>query len=246
MIQRILAVAVATAALFGMQSVAVAEQSGWSTRAPMPTARNDADVVATDGIVYVIGGPGCSDTTGSVCYPLDLVEAFSPARNAWRTMAPMPAPRMHIGAALGRDGRIYVARGSGPGGVVADTFYAYSPRANSWRTLTPLPSARAEAELATANDAVISRRLTYTTPRPTHGRQPPRCRQLVPSSKLLWAVTDAFMSSVDTTTAATSARSRYTTRPLTPGRPPHHSKSRGLGWQSPQSVIAFWRLVANK
>ena len=67
----------------------------------------------------------------------------------------MPAPRLHVGAALGRDGRIYVAGGSGPGGVSADTFYGYSPGANSWQTLTPMPSARAEAELATADNGNI-------------------------------------------------------------------------------------------
>jgi N-acetylneuraminic acid mutarotase len=77
----------------------------------MATARNGVDAVAIDGIAYVIGGQGCSDTTGSDCYALDTVEAFSPARNAWRTMAPMPAPRMDVGATLGRDGRIYVAGG---------------------------------------------------------------------------------------------------------------------------------------
>jgi N-acetylneuraminic acid mutarotase len=154
-IRRLLAVVLTTAALCGLQSVAVAGQPEWSTRAPMPTARNGVDAVATDGIAYVIGGQGCSDTTGSACFALDTVEAFSPARNAWRTMAPMPAPRMQVGATLGRDGRIYVAGGSGPGGVVADTFYAYSPRVDSWRTLAPLPSARAEPELATADGGDI-------------------------------------------------------------------------------------------
>jgi N-acetylneuraminic acid mutarotase len=155
LMRRLLAVAVATVALCGMQPLAVAGQSGWSTRAPMPTARNGVDAVAADGIAYVIGGQGCSDTTGSDCYALDTVETFSPARNAWRTMASMPAPRMQVGATLGRDGRIYVAGGSGPGGVLADAFYAYSPRGDSWRTLTPLPSPRADAELITAEDGNI-------------------------------------------------------------------------------------------
>jgi N-acetylneuraminic acid mutarotase len=67
----------------------------------------------------------------------------------------MPAPRSQAGAILGRDDRIYVAGGSGPGGVVANTFYAYSPRANSWQTLPPLLSARAEAELAIAGNGEI-------------------------------------------------------------------------------------------
>ena len=62
---------------------------------------------------------------------------------------------MQVGSTLGRDGRIYIAGGSGPDGVLADTFYAYSPGADSWRTLTPLPSARAEAELATVRDGKI-------------------------------------------------------------------------------------------
>jgi N-acetylneuraminic acid mutarotase len=155
MIRRFLVLAVVTAALFGLPSVAVAGEPVWWLRAPMPTARNGVDAVATDGIAYAIGGQGCSDLTGSDCYPLNTVEAFSPTRNGWRTMAPMPAPRTQVGATLGRDGRIYVAGGSGPGGVLADTFYAYSPGADSWRTLTPLPSARAEAELATARDGKI-------------------------------------------------------------------------------------------
>jgi N-acetylneuraminic acid mutarotase len=60
-----------------------------------------------------------------------------------------------VGATLGRDGRIYVAGGSGPGGLLADTFYAYSPGVDSWQTLAPMPSARAEAELAASRDGRI-------------------------------------------------------------------------------------------
>jgi hypothetical protein len=76
--------AVATAALFGLPSVAVAGEPVWSMRAPVPTARNGIDAVATDCVAYVMGGQGCSDTTGSDCYALDTVEAFSPARNTWQ------------------------------------------------------------------------------------------------------------------------------------------------------------------
>jgi hypothetical protein len=46
---------------------------------------NGVLAVAGNTASHVIGGQGCADMSGSVYYPLDTVEVFSPAKNAWRS-----------------------------------------------------------------------------------------------------------------------------------------------------------------
>jgi N-acetylneuraminic acid mutarotase len=153
-IRALLTAASASAVVLGTSSVAVGAEPTWSQQAPMPTPRNVVVAVGSNSAAYVIGGQGCKDISGSVCYPLDTVEVFSPSKNTWRSVASMPTPRMQAAATLGKDSKIYVAGGTGAGGFVR-ALEVYSPASDSWRSLAPLPSARAESELATSKDGKI-------------------------------------------------------------------------------------------
>jgi N-acetylneuraminic acid mutarotase len=87
----------------------------WEERPAMPTARGGTACGVLDDRIVVIGGEGKPRTQTGV---FDEVEEFTPATGAWRTLAPMPAPR-HGMAAAAWGGRIYV-----PGGAARDGFAA--------------------------------------------------------------------------------------------------------------------------
>src|SRR5688572_9530527 len=84
----------------------------WTPRAPMPTARADlALVLGPNGMLYAMGGTGEGVRRRGVAPDkvLDTVEAYDPATDTWSALPPIPSPRARPGAALGPDGKIYVA-----------------------------------------------------------------------------------------------------------------------------------------
>src|SRR5207248_720340 len=76
--------------------------------------------------------------------------AYDPDTDTWTPKASMPAAREGPGAALGPDGRIYVAGGA--------TSYqplnleAYDPNADTWAELAPIPGPADHFPLVTGND----------------------------------------------------------------------------------------------
>ena len=128
----------------------------WSTRMPMPTARNHAAAGVVNGKIYVIGGRLGSSvvTTGS---NTNVVEEYDPAADDWGyARARMPVMRSGMGWAT-RNGKIYVA-----GGEIYDNqvfaviraVQAYDPAANRWSILPDMPTARHGV-----NVAIIGNRL---------------------------------------------------------------------------------------
>lgn len=97
----------------------------WTTKAPMPTARESAAAVTLDGKIYVIGG---QNSTG----PLSTMEMYDPATNTWSTKASMPGAKSMPGAAV-LNGRIYVV------GAPDNRLYEYNPATNSWATKASMP-----------------------------------------------------------------------------------------------------------
>jgi Kelch motif len=102
--------------------------NSWSTREPMPTARQGLVAAAgNDGKIYAIGGVNSDGT------PVGTMEAYDPATNSWSTQTPMPTERFHLAAATGHDGKIYAI-----GGLVSSidspvsTMEAYDQATNSW------------------------------------------------------------------------------------------------------------------
>ncbi len=109
----------------------------WTSRNPMPTARNHAAVGLVGGKIYVIGGRVGSVfmSTGS---NTDIVEEYDPATDQWGGIrAPMPTARSG-GAWAVHNGRIYVAGGEGRSYQHSGAFKAveaYDVAANFWHVL---------------------------------------------------------------------------------------------------------------
>ncbi len=92
----------------------------WTTRAGMPTPRQDAIVGVLNGMIYVVGGYSAS--SGSV---LNAVEAYDPIANAWTTKQSMPTARSFLsGGVVG--GALFAVGGNAASGPVA-TNEAFRP-----------------------------------------------------------------------------------------------------------------------
>lgn len=137
-------------------------------------------MTAPNGKIYVIGGCGPGK-----CVP-NRVEAYNASTNTWacsagdpssrcssRRIAPLPTPRVGMGAAVGRDGKIYVIGASVATvgrsliGPVA-TVEAYNLTTNTWacsvgdtaagcssRKIAPLPTARGNLAAVQGPDGKI-------------------------------------------------------------------------------------------
>jgi N-acetylneuraminic acid mutarotase len=91
------------------------DDSGWTERAPMPTARGGIASGVVGGRIVVVGGEGNPDADSGV-FP--QTEVYDPDADAWDSLADMPTPR-HGMAAAGIDGNLYV-----PGGADHQSFGA--------------------------------------------------------------------------------------------------------------------------
>ncbi|OLE61044.1 MAG: hypothetical protein AUG10_02935 [Gemmatimonadetes bacterium 13_1_20CM_2_70_10] len=92
----------------------------WTTRAAMPTPRQDATVGVVNGTIYVVGG--FSASSGSV---LNTVEAYNPIADAWTTKQAMPTARSFLsGGVVG--GVLFAVGGNTASGLVA-TNEAFKP-----------------------------------------------------------------------------------------------------------------------
>jgi DNA-binding CsgD family transcriptional regulator/N-acetylneuraminic acid mutarotase len=101
----------------------------WETVAAKPTAVSDATAATLFGEVYVAGGKLDDGEITAV------VEAYSPANDAWRPVASLPEP-LSGGLTLS-DGSYLYHIGGWNGNDYVNTVYLYDAAADSWR---PLPS----------------------------------------------------------------------------------------------------------
>jgi N-acetylneuraminic acid mutarotase len=90
--------------------------------------------LALDGRVYVIGGLGTGDAGVKV-------EAYDPASDSWRAVAPLPQP-IHHPAAVALAGKIYVIGGFRDGFMPLNDVHEYDPASDAWRRRAPLPTPR--------------------------------------------------------------------------------------------------------
>ena len=121
----------------------------WSARAPMPTPRAGLAVANVGNSIFAIGG---RSGTGGPCSggALATVERYNIASDAWTTVAPLPAPRSDLAAAVvGND--IYVFGGCNVIGTIVGDVDVYDAVTNTWSTApADMPTARA-AMYAVAN-----------------------------------------------------------------------------------------------
>ena len=81
-----------------------ATSAGWSTLAPLPTARQEISVSVLDGKVFVIAGYDANGQSTAT------VEVYDPRSNAWQKAAPLPIATNHNAAAT-VNGRLYAFGG---------------------------------------------------------------------------------------------------------------------------------------
>jgi hypothetical protein len=109
----------------------------WAPIASLPTALYDFPAVFNrTNYIYIFGGR--TDTASGM--EIATVLRYSVSANTWAAMAPLPIAVAGSTAALGSDGRIYVAGGTS-GGVATSAVQVYNPAANTWTISTPLPEA---------------------------------------------------------------------------------------------------------
>lgn len=107
----------------------------WTTRAPLPSARQRPAAAAIGGVLYAIGG---LSSTGMV---LNSVVAYPPGSNSWSTKAVLPSARYGANGATAIGGKIYLAGGFNSAGTLTRTLYAYNPSTNTWATKSNMPVA---------------------------------------------------------------------------------------------------------
>jgi N-acetylneuraminic acid mutarotase len=79
------------------------------------------------------------------------VEAYDIPANEWNTVANLPRPRNHLGAAAIGDFVYSVGGFVGNGFTPADEVYRFDPERNTWREVAPLPSRRGALAVAVVN-----------------------------------------------------------------------------------------------
>jgi len=99
----------------------------WTTKEPMPTARQSFGIAVYENKIYCIGG----STNGP---RLAVNEVYDPATNTWETKTAMPTARAGLSANT-VNGRIYLMGGD-PGNTTNE---AYDPVTDSWTTESQIP-----------------------------------------------------------------------------------------------------------
>jgi N-acetylneuraminic acid mutarotase len=102
----------------------------------MPTPRTNLAAAAGGGRVFALGG-----RRGSLARNLDVMEAYDPNSQDWKTLASMRVPRSGF-SAVSHAGLVYAFGGESKEGTIAE-IEVFDPKKNSWSTLTlPMRSPR--------------------------------------------------------------------------------------------------------
>ncbi len=109
----------------------------WFSSAAKPTAATDTSAAVLFGEIFVPGGRLADGRATAV------VEAYSPANDAWRPIAPLPFPI--AGSLVLADGENLFVLGGWDGEDYLDSALVYDPEGDAWRSLPPLRQPRAQA-----------------------------------------------------------------------------------------------------
>jgi N-acetylneuraminic acid mutarotase len=139
----VLVVAVAVSGCLGatVDSGAPVDQTAsgsWTSRAPMPSARQEVAVAVLGDQIFVIGG------FGDGAAPTPTVESYDVSTDTWQPRAPLPEPVHHAAAAV-VGGRLYVVggyTGGRMGWTRSAALFEYDPVRGTWITRAPMPTAR--------------------------------------------------------------------------------------------------------
>jgi sporulation and spore germination protein/galactose oxidase-like protein len=113
----------------------------WRRIAPLPAARDGANVVWDGSEVLVVGGSAAA-RDGHAPVAATVGFAYNPASNRWRRLPPMESGRVGA-AAVWTGAQLLVWGGSQTAGgglpVIPPHGLAYDPKANRWSTLPQAP-----------------------------------------------------------------------------------------------------------
>jgi DNA-binding CsgD family transcriptional regulator len=118
----------------------------WRSAESKPTAVSDASADVLFGEIYVPGGKLADGQ------PTAIVEAYSPANNAWRPVTPLPNP-VAGGVTMSDNGMLYVF-GGWDGQDYLREGYVYDPGTDIWKSLPPMQEARAQATGGVLSDGL--------------------------------------------------------------------------------------------
>src|SRR5690349_6088152 len=102
------------------------QDGAWTTKHPLDAPRNEVQLAAVGGKLYVIGG-----AVGGNAVP--EIDEYDPATDRWRNRAPMPKGLDHLGVAVIGSKIITVGGfvGTPHRGAVSDV-YEYDPASDKW------------------------------------------------------------------------------------------------------------------
>jgi N-acetylneuraminic acid mutarotase len=126
----------------------------WSQKASMLTNRSEMPAVELNGLIYVPGGFG--PVPGGLANgkgPVADMDAYDPAKDEWKSLAPMPEPRHHEMITVYQD-RIYVFGGFLDPWITKDNAWVYDPAQDGWQVLNPMPAPRTAGAAVTLGDAI--------------------------------------------------------------------------------------------
>ncbi len=125
------------AGIINLVEVFETDSHQWSAAASKPTAVAEATGSVLFGEIIVPGGRLADDR------PTAVVEAYSPANDAWRPIAPLPQPI--AGGLTLSDGDLLYFFGGWDGDGYLRSAYAYNFDTDTWIELPPMQHARANA-----------------------------------------------------------------------------------------------------
>lgn len=106
----------------------VPKVTGWSSGAPMPTARYWAASAVVGNDIYVIGGEDSNSND-------DIVEKYNALTNSWTSLPDMPYGGFDLRAAT-VDGKVYIFWG---GSTSPQRLYQYDPVSGNWTRQNDMP-----------------------------------------------------------------------------------------------------------
>jgi N-acetylneuraminic acid mutarotase len=106
----------------------------WSSGTKLPAPRGAAGAAALGDLLYVAGG---SVTVGPDDEITASVLVYSPMKQSWTSVAPMPTARWRL-RLVAAAGHLYAIGGQSESGTTLSTVERYDPKANTWTTVTPM------------------------------------------------------------------------------------------------------------
>lgn len=125
----------------------------WSNGAAMPSQRSEVAAAEVGGKVYVVGGFGQGAGGGLTVEA--IVDEYDPAKDQWRTVAPLPMG-VHHPASASVGGKLYVMGGYDDGGRPLNRVFEYDPAVNRWQERSAMKTPRGALGAASINGKVYA------------------------------------------------------------------------------------------